>query len=219
MKYFIANWKANKNLKEGLLWAKIFIKKFKQQPNINLSKKIIICPPYHLLYPLAKMFKNFKNIFLGTQNLSSFDNGSFTGEIAAVMIKDLVQYSIIGHSERRSYFSETDDQIEKKITQAKKYGIEPILCVRDEKDKIFPQVKIVAYEPTYAIGTGVNESPEKVLSIRKKLKLKPTTIFLYGGSVNENNARQYLIREKINGLLIGNASLEPLQFIRIINSC
>lgn len=216
MKYFIANWKANKNLTDALKWVNIFLDHVSLKDN---SKIIIICPPYHLLYPLAKKFENLKNVYLGAQNLSAFDSGNYTGEVIAAMIKDLIRYSIIGHSERRKYFSETDEEIEKKIIQAKKNQIEPILCIRNEKDKIFPQVTIVAYEPVYAIGTGINESPEKVLSMKKKLNLKSTTSFLYGGSVNENNIKEYLATGLIDGFLIGAASLDPFKFTQIINSC
>lgn len=219
MKYCIANWKANKNLKEAIEWLNFFLQQLIQHPILNDDIKIVICPPYPLLYPLAQRLKNFKNVYLGAQNLSAFENGSFTGEITAEMIKDVIQYAIIGHSERRKYFYETESQIEKKIILAKKHHIEPILCVRDEKDKIFPQVKIVAYEPVYAIGTGTNESPEKVLLMKKKLNLNSTTIFLYGGSVNEENVKQYIATGKIDGFLVGAASLDPLKFSQIINSC
>lgn len=219
MKYCIANWKANKNLKEAIEWLNFFLQQLIQHPILNDDIKIVICPPYSLLYPLAQRLKNFKNVYLGAQNLSAFENGSFTGEITAGMIKDVIQYAIIGHSERRKYFYETEMQIEKKIILAKKHHIEPILCIRDEKDKIFPQVKIVAYEPVYAIGTGTNESPEKVLLMKKKLNLNSTTIFLYGGSVNEENVKQYIATGKIDGFLVGAASLDPLKFSQIINSC
>ncbi len=216
MRYFIANWKANKNINEALLWIDVFLKQ--QRSSWSNSVRIVICPPYPLLYPLSEKIKKMKNIYLGVQNLSIFDNGSFTGEVTAKMVEGLVQYSIIGHSERRKYFSETEDQIEKKIIQAKKHHIEPILCVRDENDKIFPQAKIVAYEPIYAIGTGLNEPPEKVLVKKQRLNLQSNTIFLYGGSVNETNIEKYLATDQINGFLVGNASLDPLKFAKIINS-
>lgn len=212
MKYFVANWKANKNLDEALRWIDIFAK---QLPEKN-GAKIIICPPFQLLYSLAEKIKKLKNIYLGAQDISAFNNGNFTGEVTAKMLKNLIQYSIIGHSERRKYFSETDKEIEKKVIQAKKNQIEPILCVRDEKDKIFPQVKIVAYEPVFAIGTGINESPEKVLFMKKRLNLKSNTIFLYGGSVNEVNIKKYLSTNEIDGFLIGAASLDPIRFSHII---
>ena len=214
MKYFIANWKANKNLKDALQWVKVFL----DEPIINNQIKIIICPPYPFLYPLADKFKNLANIFLGVQNLSEFDNGNFTGEVTAAMVKDIVNFALIGHSERRKYFLENEEQIEKKIIQAKRNQIEPILCVRGENDKIHPLVKIIAYEPDYAIGTGFNESPTKVITLKKKLNLKPKTLFLYGGSINEINAQQYLKYKEIDGLLVGNCSLDPYKFKQIVQS-
>lgn len=213
MRYFIANWKANKNLEEALEWIDIFINN-----NIkNDQARVVICPPYHLLYPFAKKIKKLKNIYLGAQDLSMFDNGSFTGEITAKMLQGLVQYSIIGHSERRKYFNEKDEEIEKKITQAEKYHIKPILCVRDERDKIFPSVKIIAYEPVYAIGTGQNEEPSKVFATKQRLNLAQETTFIYGGSVNETNVKSYLKSDNINGFLIGGASLDPIHFSQIIS--
>lgn len=213
MKYFVANWKANKNLEQASLWIDMFIKELV----IGDRTKVVICPPYHLLYPLAQNFKRLKNIYLGAQNISIFDNGSFTGEVTARMLAGLVQYSIIGHSERRKYFNETDDDIEKKIIQAQKYHIQPILCVRDGKDKIPPSVKIVAYEPVGAIGTGLNEEASKVLAMKQKLNLFSKTTFLYGGSVDENNTQSYLKTGQIDGFLIGGNSLDPIKFSRIIS--
>ncbi len=215
MKYFIANWKANKSIKDALFWLKIFF----QKPFINTKAKIIICPPYPLLYPLAEKIKNFSNIYLGTQNISEFDSGSFTGEVPGLIVKDLVQYTLIGHSERRKYFLETEEQIEKKIIQAKKNQIEPILCIRGKQDRINPIASIIAYEPDYAIGTGFNENPEEVIATKKKLSLKPKTLFLYGGSINEDNAKDYLKYQEIDGLLVGNCSLDPFKFRQIIDSC
>jgi triosephosphate isomerase len=131
------------------------------------------------------------------------------------MIADLVKYTIVGHSERRQYFLEDESIIEKKIKQAIKYKIEPILCIRNNQDKIFDEIKIVAYEPVFAIGSGNNEPPEQVFQFKNRLNLPNKVIFLYGGSVNEFNAKDYL-KEGIDGLLIGTASLNPLQLLKII---
>ena len=212
MKYFVANWKANKNFAEINDWINVFLKKY--QPSNNV--KIIICPPFPFLLFLYKKLEGYNNIFLGTQDISQFDNGPFTGEVTASMVTDLAKYTIVGHSERRQYFSEDESIIKKKINQAIKYKLEPILCIRDIKDKIFDEVKIVAYEPVSAIGSGNNEPVEKVLQFKKRLKLPKKIIFLYGGSVNEFNAKNYLNKE-IDGLLIGNASLNPIQLIKIIS--
>jgi triosephosphate isomerase len=211
MKYFVANWKANKNLTEVNYWINVFLKKYRPKNDI----KVIICPPYPFLSFLSKKIKGYPNIFLGTQDISQFDNGPFTGEVTASMIADLVKYTIVGHSERRQYFLEDESIIEKKIKQAIKYKIEPILCIRNNQDKIFDEIKIVAYEPVFAIGSGNNEPPEQVFQFKNRLNLPNKVIFLYGGSVNEFNAKDYL-KEGIDGLLIGTASLNPLQLLKII---
>lgn len=216
MKYFIANWKANKNLKEAEEWFQIFIRELHriQTPNI-----IIICPPSALIYSTKQFIKNEpQNIFIGSQDISIFDQGSYTGEVTGYSLQDLVNFAIIGHSERRNYFHENDESLNNKIKQARKYNIEPIFCIRGQTDKILPEVKFLAYEPVEAVGTGLNEEPEKVLEVKKSLGLDQSAKFLYGGSVNENNVNNYLKYDEIDGLLIGTASLDPIQFINIIKT-
>lgn len=213
MFYLIANWKANKNLSEALQWANFFKKNYFSSKNV----KIIICPPLPLIYPLKENLKKLPNLYLGTQDLSFYEEGSYTGEVTAKTLGKLVDYAIIGHSERRIYFNETEEILEKKINLAIKYNIEPILCVRNISDKIFSNIKFIAYEPPSAIGTGKNEDIKKVIEIKEKLKLNQKFVFIYGGSVNESNIDEYLNSKKINGLLIGSASLDPKDFINIFN--
>lgn len=224
MKYFVANWKARKNLNEAYQWMEIFLSKLKTNKNLkhklNINQlKIIICPPFPFIHPLKQKYGEVQtNLVFGAQDLSSFDEGSYTGEVTAKTLQGLVNFVILGHSERRKYFGETDKMIEKKILLAKKHGIEPILCIRDKHDLIPNQTKIIAYEPVYAIGTGSNESPEEIIQLREKLSLIEETVFLYGGSVDEKNAKKYLPYGKIDGLLIGGASLDALRFYRIITT-
>ncbi|OGK25041.1 hypothetical protein A3A46_04215 [Candidatus Roizmanbacteria bacterium RIFCSPLOWO2_01_FULL_37_13] len=212
MKYFIANWKANKNLNEAVQW----IDKFLTLPLRSDSAKVVVCPPYPLIFPLKEKIKNTKNIYLGVQDISSFEFGSYTGEVSAKTLQGLVEYVIIGHSERRKYFNENTQTLFKKTQLAKTYGIEPILCIRDEKDAIPDRVQIVAYEPVYAIGTGNNESVKKVLEMKQKLNLPIPYSFIYGGSVNKDNASSYLDSSEIDGFLVGGTSLDPTEFFKII---
>jgi triosephosphate isomerase len=100
---------------------------------------------------------------------------------------------------------------------AKKYNIEPILCIRHQNDKIFNLVKIIAYEPPDAIGTGKNEDPQNVVKIKQLLNLNSEISFLYGGSVNEKNVEEYLKTKIIDGFLIGSSSLVPQNFLSIFN--
>ena len=213
MKYFIANWKANKNLDEALDWLDRLLK----LPFRNDRAKMVVCPPFHLIYPLKLKLKSNPLISLGAQNISAFESGSYTGEVTAKSLQGLVEYTIIGHSERREYFNEKYDILLKKTRLAKKYQIEPIFCVRGENDAIPAGVRIVAYEPTYTIGSGNNELIEKVLEAKQKLKLPKNVIFIYGGSVNKNNVPSYLRSQEIDGLLVGGASLDPKEFHDIVN--
>lgn len=211
MKYFVANWKTNKNLNEAFIWVDRFLKN-----NLKLIKdQVIICPPYPLIYPLKEKLSGFKNIFFGSQDISAKPVGSFTGEVTGHTLKNLVSYVIIGHSERRKYFSENDEILKQKLSQTLDNGLEPIYCLRGTDDFVPDRVNFIAYEPISAIGSGKNETVANVLIVREKLNLKPGTKFLYGGSVNNNNAADYLNSDKIDGFLIGGASLDPQLFFEI----
>ena len=213
MRYFIANWKANKTIDEALDWLDRLLK----IPLRNERAKIIVCPAFHLLYPLRLKLKDYPFISLASQDVSAFESGSYTGEVTTKSLQGLVDYAIIGHSERRKYFNETYELLTKKVFLAKKHQIEPIFCLRNENDPIPAGIQIVAYEPVYAIGSGDNEPVEKVLAVKQKLKLSKNTVFLYGGSVNKNNISSYLHRQEIDGLLIGSASLMAKEFHDIVN--
>jgi triosephosphate isomerase len=128
MKYFVANWKANKNLKEAKEWLNEFLKLYQPQEN----KMVIICPPFPLLTELRDKIYKVKNLKLGSQDLSFFEEGPYTGEVTAKTLQGIVDYALIGHSERRKYFKESSEIISKKIVFAKKYQIEPILCLSQE---------------------------------------------------------------------------------------
>lgn len=220
MKYLIANWKSTKSVELALLWVKEFNALISNSITVQKQLKenqlkIIICPSFQLLYPVKeKIYKN-KNIVLGAQNVSFFDQGNYTGEVSAQNLKGLVDYSLVGHSERRKYFKEKDNEIDQKVLLLKDYSIEPILCVRNEKDLIPNNVRFIAYEPVYAIGTGKNESLENILNAKNKLRVNKDTIFIYGGSVNIENINQYLESSEINGFLVGNASKDPISFFEM----
>lgn len=221
MKYFIANWKARKNLLQINDWLKIFTEEVNQNPQLllkltNSQVRIILCPPFPLLIQVKNNLPDLPNIFVGSQDLSQFDEGSYTGEVNAKALTDFARYSIIGHSERRKYFQENDSLLAKKLQMAQQYNIEPIYCIRDEKDFLPHDSKLIAYEPIAAIGTGQNEAPEKVVEMKKRLKMSPSQIFIYGGSVDEKNAQAYLNTKEIDGFLIGTASLNPKQFYKIV---
>lgn len=210
----IANWKCNPaTLKEA---QELFngIKK-----DIE-NKNVVICPPTIFLSSLI-----CEGIKFGAQNCFSENKGAYTGEISPQMIKSIgCEYVIIGHSERRTIFNESNVDVSNKVIKVQQSGLIPIVCVGESKDQntfeiIEEQIKdidkdvILAYEPLWAIGTGENASIEKVKEVRDFLKERKV---LYGGSVNSQNTKDYL--EITDGLLIGGASLNNEEFLKIIKT-
>lgn len=215
--WIIANWKSNLNLSESLEW----INKVGPQLNNREDLKIVVCPRFSALPELHQEIKiNNYPIILGSQDLSSFGVGAFTGEEPAELLKELVTMSIIGHSERREKFAETDEVVAKKVKQAQSSGIEPILCIQDAQTPIPEGIKIAAYEPVFAIGSGTPDTPQNAQSLASQLKLRnPDLNILYGGSVNSDNSMSFIEQENISGLLIGKASLDVQVFLKIIQNC
>jgi triosephosphate isomerase len=214
MKYILGNWKANKNFTEMKQWIYNFEREYRSHKEVMIG----VFPPLPFVSYMQGKLKDCKNVFIGAQTLSSYEKGSYTGDVTATTLEGVVAYAIIGHSERRKVFQETDVQLAEKVGQALAHGITPIYCVRDEKDPIPLGVKIVAYEPVAAIGTGQNEPPEQTVAMKKKMNLPKDVVFIYGGSVNEKNAGDYFATGEIDGFLIGKACLDPKQFIQIANT-
>ena len=178
-KLFAANWKMNKSVQESIS----FINNFKKSANKIKNKEIIICPSFVSLFEVKKLLKN-SDIRLGAQNMHQEEKGAFTGEISALMLKNICDYVILGHSERRQYFKETNELINKKIKTSLKNNLKIILCIGEtleqrKNNKTFSiietQLKIclnninnneiknvvIAYEPIWAIGTGNNATPQQ----------------------------------------------------------
>lgn len=198
----VANWKMNPST---LAEAEIIFNQVKETG-------AIICPPFIYLSALKAN---------GAQDCFWEEKGAYTGEISPQMLKDLgVEYVIIGHSERRKYQKETDEIAEKKLKAALAAGLKPILCV-DKISQLPKDIKdsfIVAYEPLFAIGTGKACPPEKAEKMRIAIKNKINFPVLYGGSVNSQNAGDYIKGAHFDGLLVGGASLKPAEFIDIIKN-
>ncbi|MFH1186879.1 MAG: triose-phosphate isomerase family protein [Candidatus Levyibacteriota bacterium] len=213
LSFIIANWKLNKTLTETKEW----IENFLVEGSILLDKKVIICPSFTLLSDLKSLIeqKNLK-IEIGAQNLSSFEIGEYTGEVNAAQIKDFANYVLIGHSERRKNFDETNQILDQKVELAKKYNLEPIYCIQGKDTYIPKGIKIVVFEPLFAIGTGNPDTPEDVEEVGKIIKQKGLSTFLYGGSVNSENVNSFTSMPSIDGVLVGMASLDPLEFGKII---
>ncbi len=219
----VANWKMNpKSLVEAKRLFDSVAKGIKNVKNIE----VVICPPFPYLTVLNSEFSTFK---LGGQDCFWGEKGAFTGEVSPKMLKDLrCQYVILGHSERRRHLNETDEMVNKKLNAALKEKLKPILCVANflqlKKDlkgipaNDFNKI-IVAYEPLFAIGTGKPCSPEKAKKIRTSIqKMNKNLTVLYGGSVNYENTQDYIEKAGFQGLLIGGASLNPQEFLKIVKS-
>jgi len=230
----VANWKMNPSTLEG---AKLLFEAVKKEVKNIKKVEIVICPPFTFLsniqYPIS-------NIKLGAQDCFWEEKGAFTGEISPLMLKDLgCQYVIIGHSERRKYQQEKDSMIYKKIEAALKRGLKPILCIdkisqipnflrkrggRRGRSPLRPKKDlggvIIAYEPLFAIGTGKPCSIEKAKKMRLLIlrNLNKNLPVLYGGSVNSQNARDYIEKAKFQGLLVGGTSLNAQEFIKLVKN-
>lgn len=219
----VANWKQN-NVDIANYFAKLELKK----------SSVVICPDYTNLADVRKFCKN--NCFLGAQNVSEFLFGANTGEVSADMLKKQeVSYCIVGHSERRIKFKETNRSIAKKIENLILCNIKPILCVGEKNalsvSSAYKIVKkqlqsvpkrllkdvVVAYEPIWAIGTKQIPELNMVEAMCKQIKLDyDVSGVLYGGSVDENNFNKFLNLQSVNGLLIGGASLNVEKINKIL---
>lgn len=213
----VANLKSFKNENEAKTWIEEFTKHIETLDNLE-GKEIVICPSFTLLPLFSSSLSNTK-IKLGAQNVSPYDEGAYTGEVNAKQIKDFGSYVIIGHSERRNYFGETDEIVGKKYKLAEKYDLTPILCVQDKETQVPEGVKIIAYEPVFAIGSGNADTPKNASEVAKTFLEKNTNYtIVYGGSVTSDNVSSFTKGENIRGVLVGGASLDPLEFIKIIEN-
>lgn len=216
MQYLIANWKANKNIEEIHAWFETFLTLLEQDENVThaLESKdlhIIVCPSFPFLLTVKELTKH-TGLSVGAQDISVKTPGKYTGEVPATLVHDMTEYVIIGHSERRSYFGETEEMIKEKITQANENAIIPIACLRNTEDIRSEHTPIIAYEPVSAIGSGQNEEPALVLEMKLKLSLRTDQFFLYGGSVTRDNIATYAQTGEIDGYLVGTASLDARHF-------
>lgn len=230
------NWKMYKTQAEALEFLKGFVSLLDDAPE---DREVVLCVPFTDLVSLSKNLHGGR-IRLGAQNVHWEEAGAFTGEISAPMLVELgVRYVIIGHSERRQYFGETDETVNLRLKAAQAAGLVPILCVGETKQQrdageteqvIFQQLDadlqgvdqhnlVIAYEPIWAIGTGdtceATEANRVIGLIRGRLENSAVTI-QYGGSVKPNNIDEIMAQPEIDGALVGGASLEPEGFARIV---
>jgi triosephosphate isomerase len=218
----VANWKCNPTT---LKKAKLLLALLKRGAQGIRNVEVVICPPFIYL-PILKA-KGYNRLAFGSQDCFWEERGAFTGEVSPLMLNDLgVKYVIIGHSERRKYQRETNEIINKKLGAVLTVGLKPILCInkisqlpkniRSSKLKI--KSLILAYEPLFAIGTGKPCLPERAKKMRMMIKKEINVPVLYGGSVNSQNAQDYIDKAGFQGLLVGGASLKAKEFIKIIRN-
>jgi triosephosphate isomerase len=222
MKLLIANWKASINKPNAAEWMTTFLNFIDSNTiDTTLQEKdttVVICPPFPLISLVAEQCSAYERIKVGSQTVSTMPNGAYTGEVTAELLKDYVNYSIIGHSERRQFFNLNEEEIAKQINESITHNMIPILCVRSQHDAYYDNVNIVAYEPIDAIGSGHNANVNDVLEMKKNLGLTEKTAFIYGGSVDAENVSSYLQTGEIDGFLIGTASLHADSFIKLVEA-
>ncbi len=243
-RYLIAaNWKMNGNKALN----KALIQGIRSRLDTVHSVDIVVCVPFAYLQQVAGLLDG-SPLLLAAQNVSEYEQGACTGEISAAMLADFsCMYALVGHSERRQLFAENNQTIAKKFFLLQAHNIQPILCVGETLEQreagqteavVLDQLQavideagvaalkncVLAYEPVWAIGTGLTASPEQAQAVHQTLrsyiadrdaKVAASLRIIYGGSVNEKNAQALFEQEDIDGGLIGGASLRAESFIEI----
>ena len=245
-KIVAGNWKMNTLLKDGMELAKAVERLEKEKSSETL---VIIAPPYTHLSRVNDLIEGVK---LSAQNCASEESGAYTGEISPDMLVSVgVEYVILGHSERRAYYGEDNELLNKKTKLALSKGLKPIFCCGEvleerESGKLFDVIReqisvglagltkedmgqvIIAYEPVWAIGTGVVASPDQAQEMHKFIRdllvelfdkdLAENTSILYGGSCKPSNAEELFANPDVDGGLIGGAALKAEDFLGIVNA-
>lgn len=221
MKYIIGNWKSNKSLSEALAW----FDDFKKVYFYDESVKVVVAVPFVFLTEVHKKVAELNlPIELAVQDISPFPYGAYTGAVTAEMVKDYATWVIVGHSERRKYFHETNQEIANKVARLAENNLGVVLCVdkpyaseqRAALTGELPKKLIVAYEPISAIGTGNPEDPSVVKNNLAEIKeIFDGSTVIYGGSTNPENEKEYFEISLADGLLPGGASLDAEKFARM----
>jgi len=248
-KIVAGNWKMNNNFGEAD--ELLFNIGDNMADNVPNDVELIICPPFVFLEMATDFAQNYE-YKIGAQNISEHQKGAFTGEISAEMLASMdLEYCIIGHSERRKYFGETSEVLSQKVNNLLENDIQPIFCIGEQLEEreagnhfdiIKEQIAggvfhlsaeefaniVLAYEPVWAIGTGVTASPEQAQEVHAFIRsllvekygkeVADNTSILYGGSCNAKNAKELFSQQDVDGGLIGGAALKSDDFITIAKS-
>ena len=238
------NWKMNKSVEQTMLLLEEMVDDLDVLDQVDK----VICPPFVALYPAIEILED-TDIALGAQNMFWEDEGAYTGEISPLMLRELVDFVIIGHSERRKYFGETDQDVNRKVKAAIRHDITPIVAVGENLEQneagetqqiVANQLRlglegipaadaagiVLAYEPIWAIGTGRACEPPNANAVAAALRRTLSEMFdeataqtiriQYGGSVNSKNIADIMAQPEIDGALVGGASLNADDFVRIV---
>lgn len=231
-KMIVGNWKMYKTVKEAVLFVQGLL-------DAKLNKKIYLSVPFTAIQECSALAKD-SNVIIGAQNMNDAQEGAYTGEIAGIMLKEAgAQFVLLGHSERRKYFKETDEFIHRKVLRAIEDQLLPILCVGETfeqkeagvtQDVLKTQLEkglqdvtgsyVVAYEPVWAIGTGKTATPDLANETQAFIRqiIGTDAPILYGGSVTGNNIAALTQEPNIDGVLVGGASLSLESFIQIVQN-
>lgn len=249
-KIIAGNWKMNKTLSEGLSLASEVVNMANDEAPSDVT--LVLCTPAIHLSQVSAIAKDAKTVFVGAQNISEHESGAYTGDLSADMAKSAgASFVILGHSERREYHFETNTQLAERVKLALAKGLTPIFCcgesletreANDHVEFVNNQLKeslfdlsaeqmsqvVIAYEPIWAIGTGVTASSDQAQEMHKSIRTSLTSNFgedvaegisiLYGGSMKPANAEELLAQPDVDGGLIGGASLKSRDFIDIAKS-
>lgn len=236
------NWKMYKAPNESVEFVKILAKNIRTYDD----RDILICPPFTSLFPVSEVLSKQKSLKLGAQNVSPEDEGAFTGEVSTAMLKETgVEYVICGHSERRNIFGESNSVVNKKVKKTASAGMTPILCIGENLEEreigrtfevVRSQIKesldgfeqpdrlAVAYEPVWAIGTGLAATSQQAQEVHARIRevlvgrgFTSHVPLLYGGSVTADNASELFACPDIDGALVGGASLKAEEFAKIVD--
>lgn len=241
------NWKMNLDYEQGLSLFSEIVNMVKDE--VVGNQEVVVCSPAIHLHSLRQL-TNSNKVSVGAQNIYQAESGAYTGEVSAAQVRSTgAEYVILGHSERRAYFDETDEVLAEKVNVALKNSLKPIFCIGETKDQreageFFNVIKeqlekgvfhlsasefakvVLAYEPVWAIGTGLTASPEQAQEVHAFIRnsiakaytdeVAEATTILYGGSCNPTNAKELFSQTDIDGGLIGGASLKSRDFLDIV---
>ncbi|RBO84821.1 triose-phosphate isomerase [Marinomonas aquiplantarum] len=215
------------------------------------SAEVVVTPPFPYLSQVAELIAPRNELVLAAQNLSQYEKGAYTGEVSAAMLTDFkVTYVLIGHSERRSLYGETDEVVAEKVKVALSAGLKPILCIGETLEEreaeqtllvcerqvaavidavgiqAFENI-VIAYEPVWAIGTGLSASAQQAQDVHQAIRANLASLstpvsekvqILYGGSVKASTSAELFTMPDVDGALVGGASLDAKEFLDIVKA-